>query len=46
MTKKRLSGLRACLQGGNANNGDNAGFSYLNTNNSASIPIRNCDKEE
>jgi hypothetical protein len=36
MKFKRLSGLRAVLRGGNANNGANAGFSYLNTNNTAS----------
>jgi hypothetical protein len=36
MKKIRLSGLRACLRGGNANNGANAGFVNLNTNNTAS----------
>ena len=36
MKNKRLSGSRACLRGGNANNTANAGFVNLNTNNTAS----------
>jgi hypothetical protein len=34
-------GFRALLRSGNANNGANAGFAYLNTNNSASTTNAN-----
>jgi len=41
MNRNKLQRSRACLLGGNANNGSNDGFVYVNSNNELGIANQN-----